>query len=86
MEEQLPQRYNEDMYVRVHVIPDAKRETFIVRSETVFDISVKEPAQRNLANKRIIELVAQHFNLPSGKVRIITGHRSVTKVFDVAVY
>ncbi len=72
------------MYVRVHVIPAAKRESVILRDENVFDISVREPAERNLANKRVAALVAMHFNLPLGKVRIVSGHRSPTKILDVA--
>ncbi len=73
------------MYIRIHVIPSAKRELLTFRGPTEFDISVKEPAERNLANKRVVQIIGAHFKLPSSKVRIITGHRSRTKVLDVDV-
>ncbi|MAG12622.1 hypothetical protein CL630_02295 [bacterium] len=52
-------------------------------SETVFRISVKEPAKRNLANKRIIELIAKYFKVSEGKVRIISGHHHPSKLLYI---
>ena len=45
------------MYIKVKVVTNAKRENILKKSEDHFEIHVKEPAERNLANKRIIELV-----------------------------
>ncbi len=42
---------------------DAKKEKIIKKSEDHFDISVKEPAEKNLANKRVIELVRDYFKV-----------------------
>ena len=50
-----------------------------------FEISVREAAERNLANGRVLELVARHFKLPVGKVRIISGHHSPSKILSVDV-
>lgn len=72
------------MYVRVHAIPHAKKEKILLEErEHVYTITVREPAEHNAANKRIRELVAQHYNIPVGKVRIITGHRSATKLLEI---
>ena len=46
-------------------------------------MAVKEPAERNLANKRVRELLAGAEGARLEDVRIITGHHSPTKVFDV---
>ena len=73
------------MFVRVHVVPGAKKENVTKESDTVFQIMVKEPAERNLANGRVRELLAEVFGVAVGKVRIVTGHRSPTKMFDVEV-
>ena len=51
------------MYIKIKVIVDAKKEKIIKKSEDHFDISVKEPAERNLANKRVIELVRDYFKV-----------------------
>jgi uncharacterized protein YggU (UPF0235/DUF167 family) len=71
------------MYIRVKAFPSFKKEVFKQINEDHFEISVKEKAERNLANNRIIELLALHFKLPKGKIRIINGHRSPTKLLIV---
>ncbi len=71
------------MYIRVKVAPSAKKESFKQINEDHFEISVKEKAERNLANNRILELLSLHFRLPKGKIRIVNGHRSPTKLLVV---
>ena len=72
------------MYVKARVTAGAKREEFRKESETHFHISVREKAERNEANARVRELLALHFGVPIGKVRIVNGHQSPSKLFDVA--
>ena len=71
------------MYVKVRVIAGAKKEAFEEMSKDHFKIAVREPAERNLANGRIIELVATHFCIPKNKVRIVSGHRSPSKILAI---
>ncbi len=61
----------------------AKRERVKKVNEDTFEMTVREPAERNLANKRIRELLAEHYELPLGQVRIVTGHHSQGKIFDI---
>ena len=49
----------------------------------ILDISVKEKAERNMANTRVLELVAEHFKIPKNKVRIITGHHHPSKLMVI---
>ena len=71
------------MYVHVKVIPDAKKEAVLQKDKTHFAISVREPAERNLANKRVLNNIANQFNVVQSKVRIITGHHSPSKILDI---
>lgn len=71
------------MYVRVSVIPKAKREHFEEIGSGSFSASVKEPAERNLANRRVVQLVAGHFGVSPVNVRVVSGHRSPRKILDV---
>jgi uncharacterized protein YggU (UPF0235/DUF167 family) len=73
------------MYVKVNVTPGARREYLVQKTETVFDAAVKQPAERNMANTRVRELLALHFHIPQASVRLITGHHSHSKMFDVDV-
>ena len=71
------------MYVKVRVIAGAKKKNFEEVSAGHFKISVKEPAERNLANRRVVELVAAHYKLPPKQVRIISGHTSPSKILSL---
>ncbi len=72
-----------DSTVVVSVEPDARRERLVEISPTTFQISVKEPAQRNRANQRVRELLAEHFGVTLSSVQILTGARSGKKRFTV---
>jgi uncharacterized protein YggU (UPF0235/DUF167 family) len=71
------------MYIRVKAFPSAKKEIFRKINEDHFEISVKEKTERNLANNRILELLTIHYHLPKGKIRIVNGHRSPTKLLII---
>ena len=71
------------VYIKVKATPGARKELLEKEEEDVFRISVKEPAQRNFANKRIVELIARYFKVPLGKVRIINGHHHPSKLLSV---
>lgn len=73
------------MYIKVRVTPAAKIETVIKKSDDHFDMSVKEKPERNLANRRVIELIAREYKIPVGKVRIINGHHSGSKILSVDI-
>lgn len=71
-------------YIHVKVIASAREEKFKKINEDHFEISVKEKAERNMANKKVIELVAGHFKVSSSKVRIVNGHRHPSKLLVIA--
>lgn len=73
------------MYVEVLTIPGAKKEKVEAVSDKRWRLSVKEPAERNLANVRVVEIIAEAYNVSRGKVHIVTGHHSRKKVLDVDV-
>lgn len=71
------------MYIRVRVSAKAKKESFRKLSEDTFLIAVKEPAEQNRANTRVLELVAGYFELTPKQVRIISGHHSPGKLLSL---
>lgn len=73
------------MYIKVRVIPKSKREQINKIDSETFEITVKEPAERNLANNRIKELIAEFYGVKIKEVRLITGHHSGSKILDVKV-
>lgn len=71
------------MYISVRVVAGAKEERVEALPKGRLKIWVKAPAERNLANKRVHELVALHLQVPRAKVRLISGHTSPSKMFSV---
>jgi len=71
------------MYSKATVTPGARKETIQATGEHTFTITVRESAQQNRANTRVRELLAQHFNVPVQQVRIVTGHRSRSKIVSI---
>ena len=70
-------------YIHVKVTAGAKKEFWKEKSEDHFEISVKEKAERNMANARVLELVAEHFKIPISRVRIVNGHKHPSKLLIV---
>lgn len=73
------------MYIKVKVTPGSKKENLEKVLEDQFKISVKENAKMNMANRRVIELIAQNFGVLPGKVRLISGHHSPSKILNVEI-
>jgi len=71
------------MYIKVKVIAGSKKELIQKKSENSFFIWVKEPAERNLANKKVCEIIAKEFNVSVKTVRIISGHHSPSKILSI---
>ncbi len=71
------------MYIKLKVQAGAKKEKFEKISEDHFSVSVKEPAKRCLANKRVVELVREYFRVYNGDVRIVSGHHSPGKIISI---
>lgn len=73
------------MYIKVRAITKAKEEKVEETSPDHLVVSVREKPENNAANRRILELVAQHFTIPVAKVKILSGHHSPSKMLVVDV-
>lgn len=73
------------MYIKVKVEAGSKKEKIDKKRENSFIIKVKEPAERNLANNRIREIIASIYEINIKSVRIISGHQSPNKILSVDI-
>ena len=76
------------MYVHAKVQAGSKKESFEMINEDHFLISVREKAERNQANQRVIDLVRDYFeNLgqKTGQIKIVSGHHSPSKLLSVDI-
>ena len=69
------------MYIHVRVKSGAKKEMVVRKSKDHLIISVREKAERGLANRRVTEIIHEIFN--TKKVRFISGQTSPSKLFSV---
>lgn len=70
-------------YIKVFVTPGAKREKIEEKAGDLY-IATREPASGNRANTRVRELVAARLGVEAKSVRILTGHRSRSKMISVS--
>ncbi|MEK7192830.1 MAG: DUF167 domain-containing protein [Patescibacteria group bacterium] len=71
------------MYIKVKVTAGAKKESYAKLGEDSFRIRVKEPAVRNLANERVLAIIAEQLKLNNRLLKIISGHRSPSKIISI---
>ena len=73
------------MYLKLKVTPDAREESLVKISEDHFEIRVKEPAENNRANRRILALMREYFGSRAKAIRIVIGHHSLSKIVSVDI-
>lgn len=69
------------MYLKLRVITGAREEKVEKKEENLWHIWVKEKAEMNMANTRILTLIKNEF--PYKKVRLVGGHHSPSKIVSI---
>jgi len=70
------------MKVNVKVIPNAKRNEVSQEGEKL-KVRVAAPALDGRANKAVIEILAEFFNVKKSKIKIIKGEKSREKIIEI---
>ncbi len=71
------------MYIKARVIAGAKKEEIILEKQNYFKIFVREKAERNMANDRVLQLLARHYGVTLNKIKIVNGHQSPSKLLSI---
>lgn len=71
------------MLVKVRAKPRSKKEGVKEITKEYLEVRVNQPPEKGRANERIIELLAEHFNIPKSRVRLVRGETSKEKVFEI---
>lgn len=71
------------MYIHAKVTAGARKESLTEIKPAHFEISVREKAERNMANSRVLALLAAHFRVSESKVRIVNGHHHPSKLIVI---
>lgn len=69
------------MYIHIKAKTKQKEEYIKELKPLYFEVSVREKAENNMANNRILEILKKHFG--TNQIRIINGHKSPSKLISV---
>lgn len=73
------------MKINIAVIPNAKDSEVTKIDENNYKVRVDAPALDGKANKRLIEILAEHFNVPKSSVKILKGLKSKNKIVEISM-
>lgn len=51
--------------------------------DTHFEVAVKEPPVDGRANQAILEALSEYLEIPTSRLKIVSGHTSRQKIFEV---
>ena len=71
------------MKIFVKVKPRARQEKIEKIDDTNFKVWVKEPPEKGRANRAVLEIMADYFNVSQSDVKIISGNTSRLKIIEV---
>ncbi len=68
------------MEINVIVTPNAKSANVVKIDDLTYKVRVDAPANEGRANLRLMEILADHFDVPKSHVRIIRGSKGRNKL------
>ena len=71
------------MLMKVRVTPNAKEARVTKTGEDSFEVRVDEKAVDGRANKRLREILAEHFNVSKSKIFLVKGAKSRDKIVEI---
>ncbi|MEW6042025.1 MAG: DUF167 domain-containing protein [Elusimicrobiota bacterium] len=71
------------MFIKLKVHPDSKTEKIIRKSQDKYEIWVKSPAERGLANFSAMNMLAKELGIEVKRLAIIKGSHSPSKIVKI---
>ena len=71
------------MLVKVHVTPNSRAPFVATVDEATLEVKVDGRAEGGAANKRLLEILSEHYGVPRSKIAIVRGTKSRDKVLAV---
>jgi uncharacterized protein len=71
------------LLIQVYVTPNAREARVVRISEDHFEVRVDERAVGGRANKRLVEILAEHFKVSKSRITILKGTKTRDKTVQV---
>ena len=72
-----------EKFYKLRIHPKSKRSKILKKSKDTYEIWIKEPAERGLANKAAITMLAEELNVPAKRIMLIKGATSPSKIVKI---
>ena len=69
--------------INVRVTANSREASVSRTGETSLEVRVDERAIGGRANKRLLEILAEHFKVPKSRITIVKGTKSRDKVVEI---
>jgi uncharacterized protein (TIGR00251 family) len=73
------------MKISVNVKPNAKQEKIEKVNEGLFLVRVKEKPQEGKANRAVIKVLSEYFEVPQSRIVLLKGQSSREKLFEIKI-
>lgn len=72
------------MKVTVKVKPNARENSVKLLDSGIYEVKVTVPPEKGKANKKVIELLSEFFNIPKSKITLLSGETYREKIFEIS--
>lgn len=69
--------------ISVKITPNAKKEAIIDEGSNCFKVKVKSPAIEGKANEAMIKKMAEYFDIPKSRIKIVRGEFAKNKILEI---
>jgi uncharacterized protein (TIGR00251 family) len=69
--------------ISIRVSPNSKEARIFSIGEVEYEIKFDEKPEGGRANKKLIEILSEHFKVPKSKIYIVKGTRSKDKIVEI---
>ncbi|MGC8972493.1 MAG: DUF167 domain-containing protein [bacterium] len=72
------------MRITVKVKPNSERQGVKIENN-IYTVNLNSPPIEGKANKELIEVLSDYFDIPKSKIEIVSGHKGRVKIIDIKV-
>lgn len=69
-------------FIKLKVHADSRKSAVLKKADDAYEIHVRAPAERGLANAEALGLLAQALNCPANRLRLVKGGTSPHKIIQ----
>lgn len=70
------------MFYQIKAVPNSKQASVILEGD-ILKVKIDAEPKNGKANRRLIEILSEHFKVPSSYIRIVSGHTSRNKIVEI---